>query len=150
MAMFCLTGCAGPDVSQLSSEMDALTQRVQTLEGRLKKLEGGGMKGAKSKAAKAKAAKAKGGRARRRRRSVAGAKAKVKADGVTPVAAKAKTKAKAAAVVDAAPVTPGGSTGHRSVVGYRQPSSRVHRTVYTSEQSGGTSGASPRARVRRA
>lgn len=88
-------GCAGADSAQVQSEVDALTQRVQTLEGRVRKLEGGGFKAAKGKG-KSKG-KSKGKAKAEGEAGAAGAKAKAPAD---PTKAKAKGKAKAAPPAD--------------------------------------------------
>jgi hypothetical protein len=60
-------GCAGAASAQLRADVDGLTSRVQAIEGRMRKLEGGS-KAARSKGkgkgkSKLAAAKAKGGKA---------------------------------------------------------------------------------------
>jgi outer membrane murein-binding lipoprotein Lpp len=49
-------GCAGAANAQLRADIDGLTSRVQTLEGRVRKLEGGA-KATRGKAAKGKSSK---------------------------------------------------------------------------------------------
>lgn len=84
VAMLSLSACgAAPDVSKVATEQAALKQRVQTLEARVKKLEG---KGGKSKSKAPAKAKAKGD---------------TKADPAKAKAAKSKTPAPAPAAAPA-------------------------------------------------
>ena len=57
--LFVLSSCAGPDAARMDSQIDALTERVQTLEGRLKKVEA---LARRAKGGKAAPGKAKGGK----------------------------------------------------------------------------------------